>query len=61
MVTKRYHAELKLHKCLILAKIHMVTKHTLKEETQPKSLILAKIHMVTKHDYCGNVSADCLF
>ena len=35
--------------CLILAKIHMVTKPVVSSIDSFKSLILAKIHMVTKH------------
>ena len=36
---------------LILAKIHMVTKHQISNLGRVKCLILAKIHMVTKHKY----------
>ena len=35
--------------CLILAKIHMVTKLSLVRDISNSRLILAKIHMVTKH------------
>ncbi len=38
---------------LILAKIHMVTKHFRDASNQHTSLILAKIHMVTKHMTIG--------
>ena len=36
---------------LILAKIHMVTKHKIGSVLSLLSLILAKIHMVTKPRY----------
>ena len=32
----------------VLAKIHMVTKHTAINKANDKSSVLAKIHMVTK-------------
>ena len=33
----------------VLAKIHMVTKHTDSKPQYPNCSVLAKIHMVTKH------------
>ena len=48
MVTKRNVRASKCKICLILAKIHMVTKLKGALITIPPSLILAKIHMVTK-------------
>ncbi len=48
MVTKQF-SSLNVSKlCLILAKIHMVTKHKMDKVFNEESLILAKIHMVTK-------------
>ena len=48
MVTKRSKYRLRLGLCLILAKIHMVTKLFGGGALRPTRLILAKIHMVTK-------------
>ena len=52
MVTKHKGCMEKEHLCLILAKIHMVTKLVTGSVKLFVSLILAKIHMVTKQlDY----------
>ena len=48
MVTKLNDSTWQTFKSLILAKIHMVTKHALTIALVLLSLILAKIHMVTK-------------
>ncbi len=48
MVTKLAGIVSILTSSLILAKIHMVTKHIIGKTTRDSSLILAKIHMVTK-------------
>ena len=48
MVTKLVETELAMPRCLILAKIHMVTKPPYGDKQLFRSLILAKIHMVTK-------------
>ena len=46
--------------CLILAKIHMVTKHIINLCAFVNSLILAKIHMVTKHAFFLASAFSCL-
>ncbi len=48
MVTKLYVEKGFLTMSLILAKIHMVTKHEWNKALDDFCLILAKIHMVTK-------------
>ena len=48
MVTKLFLKHYGQELSLILAKIHMVTKHSSTVARVPPSLILAKIHMVTK-------------
>ena len=48
MVTKRRADLVDQEGGLILAKIHMVTKHIIINDYDCLSLILAKIHMVTK-------------
>ena len=55
MVTKRAAGILLSVLCLILAKIHMVTKHNVHVNDDIVGLILAKIHMVTK--LCGGTVA----
>ena len=49
MVTKRNKSTYESAMCLILAKIHMVTKPAGVVMFANTRLILAKIHMVTKH------------
>ena len=49
MVTKLNEPSLSAVAGLILAKIHMVTKHQPLDADEQYCLILAKIHMVTKH------------
>ena len=51
MVTKLEFVEKCKQKCLILAKIHMVTKQKSDKMVFLSSLILAKIHMVTKQQW----------
>ena len=53
MVTKRAHVLTFAFVGLILAKIHMVTKHHTRNKFVFFSLILAKIHMVTKRCNVG--------
>ena len=55
MVTKRNEELMNKYKCLILAKIHMVTKLLCHIWYNPNSLILAKIHMVTKLNWVGGI------
>ena len=48
MVTKLFLSFLLTILCSVLAKIHMVTKHTHEIYFGTASSVLAKIHMVTK-------------
>ena len=48
MVAKRVAQEIPRNKCYLLAKIHMVAKHTFFVSDFITSYLLAKIHMVAK-------------
>ena len=60
MVTKPITLNRAFNSCLILAKIYMVTKLMIDEDTKVEGLILAKIYMVTKLIIHIHSSNHCL-